>query len=342
MKKILLVSDVLVGAQINGVRVSIENRKRELEKAGYSVYVLDAHAFSHTFPLPSYPEIRLVLTTAASVRAQIEEYNPDYIHIETEGTLGFLARRVCVKKRWAFTTAFHTRFQDYVYIRTHLSWMRALTFRYLRWFHNAGKATFVATLSLEKELMTNGFTLAITVPYGVDTHLFKKNPEAEFPPTLTKPVFVYFGRVAVEKNIKAFLDASLPGSKLIIGDGPAKSGLMETYGDKAVFVGYKRGPELVDLLSIASVSVFPSRTDTFGLTIIEAMACGLPVAGYSVSGPADIITNSVDGVYGESLEESARACLMLDGAACRCTAEQYSWKVSAEKFAGALVPRESF
>lgn len=339
MKKILLVSDVQIGAHVNGVGVAIENRKRELEKAGYSVHVLDAQVFSYTFPLPSYPEIRLVVSTVGAVDRRIRVYNPDHIHIETEGTLGILARRACKKNGWSFTTSFHTRFQDYIYVRTHLSFLRTLMFRYLRWFHNAGKGTFVSTKSLQRELEQNGFTHAVVIPLGVDIELFRKNNDAVLAPPLTTPVFVYVGRVAIEKNITAFLDASLPGSKLIIGDGPAKAELAETYRDKAMFVGYKRGQELVDLLSIATVSVFPSKTDTFGLTILESMACGLPVAGYNVPGPIDVITNGIDGVYGDSLEESARACLSLSSEACRHTAEQYSWAASATKFAHALVPR---
>ena len=187
--------------------------------------------------------------------------------------------------------------------------------------------------------MSSGFLHTVVVPFGVDVDLFKKNPHAVMPESLTKPVFVYLGRVAIEKNVTAFLDADLPGSKLVIGDGPAKAMLMETYRDKALFVGYKRGQELVDLLSCSTVAVFPSRTDTFGITIIESMSCGLPVAGYAVQGPADVITNGVDGVYGDSLEASARACLMLDSDACRRTAERYSWKASAEKFACGLVSR---
>ncbi len=339
MNKILLVSDVLTDIQVNGVGVTILNRKKELERIGYIVDILDARSFAHTFPLPSYPEIRLTIATVKAVEQKIKACAPDYIHIETEGTLGLLVRTLCKRKKWKYTTSYHTRFPEYISMRVRSTVFESSVYAYQRWFHKAGISMFVSTQTLQEELECKGFKNGVVVPLGVDTVLFTKNKDAVCPLELTAPIFVYFGRIAVEKNLKAFLEAQLPGSKLIIGDGPERILFEEKFADSAHFVGYKTGQELVDLLSIAHVCVFPSKTDTFGLSILEALACELPVVAFDVQGPKNIITNGHDGFCGDCIDENAITCLTLDTASCRSTAEKYSWKYAIEKFVTELVPR---
>lgn len=325
MKTIVIVSDVLVGEQVNGVMVWLVNTKKELEKQGFVVKVLDARLFSHTFAVPGYPEIRLVFSNRKKVQNILEAMSPDYIHIATEGTLGYLARAVCKKNDWAFTTSYHTRFPEYIFERSGVKFFKTLVYVYMRWFHNASAHTIVTTKTLRDELKEKKFEHVEVIPLGVDTSLFKRNLNAVMPVGLQKPVFVYFGRIAVEKNVEAFLECELPGSKLVIGDGPMRASLEEKYKNQAMFVGYKIGQDLVDLLSISDVAIFPSKTDTFGLTIIEALACGLPVAAYDVQGPKNVIINGKDGFLGDNLEESAIRCLALRKEDCLVTAKEYSW-----------------
>ena len=339
MKTLVIVSDVLIGAQVNGVGTWLINTKKELEKVGFKVVIFDASFFTHTFPLPSYPEIRLVVTTSNTIKKKLEELQPDYIHLATEGTLGLLTRKVCAQNKWNFTTSYHTRFPEYVYVRTKLKLLETLTYTYMRWFHKKSKALVVTTENLKEELVSKKFSNVTVVPLGVDIDLFKKNNNAIAPPTLQKPIITYFGRIAPEKNVEAFLKCKTPGSKLIIGDGPSKKELESMYSKSALFVGYKSSQELVDLLSISDVCVFTSKTDTFGLTIVEALACDVPIAAYDVQGPNTIITNGKDGYLGDNLEENITKCLSLTKENCRITAEKYSWKHAIETFITVLSPR---
>lgn len=339
MKTVLVVSDVLLGAQINGVGTWLVNTKKELEGLGYGVTILDARAFSYTMPLPSYPEIRLALTRRKKMIEILRKIDPDHVHIITEGSLGLLARAACKKLGWNYSTAYHTRFPEYVYTRTKISFLQELTYKYIRWFHCGAHTTIVTTDSLKSELEQKGFRNLSVVPLGVDIELFKKNHKSKALAHIKAPVFVYFGRLAVEKNVTDFLRCKLPGVKLVIGDGPARKMLEETYRDDAIFVGYKQGQELVDLLSASSVCICPSRTETFGLTIIEALACELPVAAYDVQGPNDIISNGVDGHLGADLEDAAIKCLSIKRENCRRRAESYSWRRSTQLLASALRAR---
>jgi len=265
----------------------------------------------------------------------LDRIKPDCIHIATEGTLGLAARMLCVKNHWKFTTSYHTRLPEYVAIR--VRHLRKATYDYLRWFHYPSHKVTVSTDSLKKELEKNGFKNVVSFPLGINLKFFKKNPKAKTPRNLKHPIFTFLGRIAPEKNIRTFLKCRLPGTKLIIGDGPQKSELQKEFGHEAVFVGCKKGKALTDLLSISDVFVFPSKTDTFGLAIIEALACGLPVAAYNVQGPNNIITNGLDGYLGTNLASNAKKCLKLNPEDCRKTAQKYSWDTYVEKFIKTLV-----
>lgn len=337
MKRVTIITDTYMGANVNGVVMWLKNTETILKEKGFEVTIIHPGQFTN-IPLPTYPEIRISLLTQNKMDTLLQHTNPDYIHIATEGSLGLVARMSCLKKRWQFTTFYHTRFPEYVYERLKINAFKGLTYSYLRWFHNAGALTMVSTESLRQELAQKKFERVVRVPLGVDIHLFQKNPHAKLPAKLHKPIFTYVGRIAPEKNIEAFLECDLPGTKLIIGDGPAREAFEIQYKKTTVFVGYKTGGDLIDLLSVSDVFVFPSKTDTFGLTIIEALACGLPVAAYPVQGPNDIITNGKDGFLGADLAESSKKCLTLDPRACRRKAEQYSWERSVETFIKNLAP----
>ncbi len=335
MKRLTIVTDAW-HPQVNGLVTTYDHIIALLEKRGYTVTVIHPGLFK-TIPLPSYPEIRLSLFPRKRLRAMIEQHAPDAIHVAVEGPLGIATRSICRSKGIPFTTAYHTHFQMYVEARVRGKFLTPIVYAFLRWFHNAGSATMVATESLREILEKHGLEYLSLWPLGVDTDLFKRNsnPPHSLP---HHPVFVYLGRLAIEKNCEEFLALNLPGTKLIIGDGPDRTRLEKKYGDSAVFVGYKHGQELVDWLSIADVFVFPSRTETFGLAVIEALACGIPVAAHDVMGPRDIITNGVDGYLSEDLRDAAIKCLKLSRDACRKKALTYSWEKSADAFESLLTP----
>ena len=338
MRNITIISDVWTTTNVSGVVTWLLNTKRGLEERGFMVTLIHPGQFNN-FPLPTYPEIKISMPTRKKMENMIRSDNPDYICIATEGPLGLIARSACLKNEWKFTTFYHTRLPEYLYVR--FKTFKNVTYQYMRWFHNASACTMVTTRSLMRELEQKEFEHLALIPLGVDIELFRKNPHAKIPTEFHKPVFVYMGRIAPEKNIEAFLECNLPGSKLIIGDGPSKSALEEKYENRAIFVGYKKGQELIDLLSVSDVFVFPSKTDTFGLTIIEALACGLPVAAYDVQGPNDIITSGEEGFLGSDLEGNAKKCLEIDSAKCIKKAQEYTWDNSVKIFAENLVPMGS-
>lgn len=333
MKKIVLVTDVWL-SNINGVVTSLIKTKEGLETAGFEVATIHPGQFK-TIPMPTYPEIKLAITSIKKIRNILIKEKPDYVHIATEGSLGLAARTACRKNQWNFTSFYHTRLPDYVYTR--LKIFRELTYKYLRWFHSKSSRIFVPVASLKKELEVRNFHNLAVVPYGVDTDFFKNNPLSIYK-NLSKPIFVFLGRLAPEKNLKAFLECRLPGSKLVIGDGPDRNKLESEYKNNVRFVGYKTGPELVELLSASSVFVFPSKTDTVGIAILEALACGLPVAAYDVPGPQDIITQGIDGFLGDDLETNAVKCLTLNAENCRKKALAFSWQRSIDSFIENLAP----
>jgi len=324
-KTVLIVTDAW-HPQINGVVRSIELVIREMEKRGISVKLLTPNEFK-TFPMPGYGEIRLSRTLMKPVYARIEAAAPDAIHIATEGPLGIMARRWCRKHRFAFSTAYHTQFPEY--LRARLPVPLRWSYRFLRWFHGAAKYCLVGTPHLKALLEQRGFSNAVIWQKGVDTQLF--NPAKREPLAHDGPVFLYVGRVAVEKNIEAFVSLDLPGTKLVVGGGPSLEKLKGEYPD-VVFVGPKQGEELARLFASADVFVFPSKTDTFGLVLLEALASGTPVAAFPVTGPIDVIGDAPVGVLHHDLKAAALRALEVSRDGCREYAEQFSWAASTDQF----------
>lgn len=285
-----------------------------------------------SLPCPTYPEIRLSLFPAKKIRRIFEETPPDAVHIATEGPLGFAARRYCLKNNIPFTTAFHTRFAEYVHARIRLpvSWGYAG----MRWFHRPSRAIMVATPSLEYDLRLRGFQHIRRWTRGIDTDLFHPRGKDALPQK--RPIFLYVGRVAVEKNIEDFLSLDLPGTKVVVGDGPQRKDLEKKY-PQTVFLGLKEGLELAEIYAAADVFIFPSKTDTFGLVLLEALACGVPVAAYPVTGPIDVIGDNPVGVLDNDLKTAAINALKIDPAKCREYAMGYSWATSATQFKNNLV-----
>jgi len=330
--RILLVTDAWF-PQINGVVRTLSTVKKELEQAGHAIQVISPEAF-RTIPCPTYPEIRLALFPGRHIRKAIDEFDPDAIHIATEGPLGWAARKVCLRRKLPFTTSFHTKFPEYVHARFRIpvSWSYAL----MRRFHNAGRGVMVATPSLAETLKRQNFRTIKMWTRGVDLALFRPYGKAALDDP--RPVFLFCGRVAVEKNISAFLDADLPGTKVVVGDGPMREALARKHPN-VHFTGYKTGEDLARHVAAADVFVFPSLTDTFGLVLLEALACGVPVAAYPVTGPIDVILSDAVGCLDNDLAKAARATLDKDPAACRAYAEQYSWANCARLFLDNLHPR---
>lgn len=342
MQKLIIATDMW-RPEVNGVVRAIEGVLPFLEKNNFKIVLIHPELF-FTIPFFFYPDIRIPLFPKKIVRKIIEKEKPDYIHIVTEGMIGLAARAVCLQKGINFTTAYHGNIPDYMehYIKIRVSFIVKLAYAYFRWFHNSASKTIVSTKSLKQKLEGRGFTNVVVCPFGVDTGLFVRNLQLSIQKykNFVPPVFVYFGRVAVEKNIEEFLECNLPGTKLVIGDGPARKKLEKKYKEKAVFVGWKTGQELVDMLSLCDVFVFPSKTDTFGFVIVEALACGLPVAAHNVMGPKDIITSGVDGYLEKDLKQAAIKCLNLSRENCRKKALEFSWSSSAESFINNLVKTE--
>ena len=317
--------------QVNGVVRTLSTTVDGLRAEGHEVEVIEPSRF-WTMPCPTYPEIRLSLACARRVRKILDEVQPDAIHIATEGPIGWAARRWCLKNERHYTTAFHTRFPDYVSIRTRIpvEWI----WRVMRRFHGRADRTFAATLSLAEELNSRGLERTHIWPRGVDLEQFNSDvPPHPALADLPRPILLNVGRVAPEKNIEAFLELDVPGTKVVVGGGPALERLKDEYPD-VVFLGPKHGAELASVYTGADVFVFPSRTDTFGLVNIEALACGLPVAAYPVPGPGDIVGSDEKGIHDgkgrigaidEDLGEAVRRALIADRKAAAKEATHYSW-----------------
>lgn len=329
--RVLIVTDAW-RPQINGVVRTLEKLGEALRARGVEVEFLTPEGYP-TLPLPSYPEIRLALASARKIAQRIDEFAPDHVHIATEGPLGFLARRACLAGERAFTTSYHTRFPEFLSARTPVpeSW----TYAWMRRFHNAGQGMLVATPSLAAELAEKGFANLRPWTRGVDTELF--NPKKRDDLGLKGPIFLNVGRVAVEKNLPAFLDLDLPGSKVVVGDGPDIARLKARYPD-VHFLGSRTGEELARIYASSDVFVFPSRTDTFGNVLLEALASGCPVAAFPVTGPLDVIAQTQCGVLSEDLRAAALGALDITREQARSRALAYSWSECATQFLAHLRP----
>ena len=327
--KILIVSDAWE-PQVNGVVRTLKMTVREMQNLGHVVEVLSPLGF-RSIPCPTYPEIRLALTTRKAVERRIDAFAPDCLHIATEGPLGWFVRSIAVRRNWPFTTAYHSRFPEYVEVRFGIParWSYAV----LRRFHNAARAVLAPTPAIIDDLTARGFRNARLWSRGVDLEMF--TPEGEREPAANRPVFLYVGRIAVEKQVDEFLKLDLPGEKWVAGDGPARAQLQARFPE-ARWIGVLDGPSLARLYRSADVKVFPSRTDTFGLVLIEAMACGTPVAAFPVPGPIDVISDSGAGVMHEDLREACLQALHLSRTTARQRAEQFSWAAATEQMLAAF------
>ena len=336
--KILIVTDAW-HPQMNGVVRTLEKTVENLRAKNHMVEVIAPSDGYWTMPLPTYPDIRLAPFAKPDVERRIVRFGPEAIHIATEGPLGQAARALCLKWGMPFTTSYHTKFPEYIKARfpfIPLSW----TYKFVRDFHNSGGRTMVTTPSMVEFLKARGFTGLAAWARGVDTELFhpdKRQSPDDVYAGLPRPIWINVGRVAVEKNIDAFLELDLPGSKVVIGDGPQMKELQKAYPNIR-FTGPKFGENLARHFADADVFVFPSKTDTFGLVIIEAMATGTPVAGYPVSGPVDIIPGSKAGAIDNDLKTACEAALKLSRDDARKHALGYSWDAVSDVFFDYLTP----
>ncbi|SMF62323.1 Glycosyltransferase involved in cell wall bisynthesis [Tistlia consotensis] len=330
--RILLATDAWF-PQINGVVRTLSRVVEELAALGHEIEVVHPGRF-RTVACPTYAEIRLAVLPRSGALAIIEEFRPEAVHIATEGPIGWAVRSLCLARKLPFTTSYHTRFPEYVSARMPVP--TALGYLVMRWFHRPSSGVMVATPSLQRELEGRGFRNVKAWSRGVDTEMFKprNDPAVDLP----RPVYLYVGRVSVEKNLEAFLGLDFAlGSKLVVGDGPQLAELKGRF-PKAHFVGAKQGEELARHYASADVFVFPSRTDTYGLVMLEALASGLPVAAFPVPGPLDVVDGHGIGVLDEDLAYAVERALAIPPERCRAHALKFSWRACAEQFLGNLQP----
>ncbi len=332
--RIALITDAW-SPQVNGVVRTLKRTVQELEGLGHEILLITPELF-RTIPMPSYPEIPISIMPGRKVARMLDSFDPEAVHIATEGSIGWSARRYCLKRKRPYTSAYHTRFPEYVRLRAPipLSWSYAI----MRRFHDSAVQTMVATASLQAELEDKGFNNLVRWSRGVDTERFHMQSSDAL--VGIKPAFLYLGRVAVEKNIEAFLSLDLPGQKYVIGDGPAMADLQQCFPE-VQFLGYLENGTLARTLSAADVMVFPSLTDTFGLVMLEAMACGVPVAALPAPGPVDVIINGVNGWVDENLRQACINALQVNRDSCRRFAEQNSWEACTQQFLSNLCPTPS-
>jgi 1,2-diacylglycerol 3-alpha-glucosyltransferase/glucuronosyltransferase len=325
--KILVATDAW-RPQVNGVVSALTALARAVEPRGARIEFLTPEGFP-TLSVPGYPDIRVAIPRPGAVARRVSAISPDAIHIATEGPIGCLVRRYCRACRLPFTTSFHTRFPDYLSARLPIpdSWI----WSWLRRFHGAAEAVMTATPGMISELEQRGFRNVVLWPLGVDTQLFRPRPVRPVELGFARPIFLSVGRVAVEKNLEAFLGLDLPGTKIVVGDGPLRGDLGRRFPD-AVFLGAKHGEELAAIYAAADVFVFPSRTDTFGLVLLEALASGVPVAAFPSQAPRDVIGAAPVGVMREDLQAACLRALTLSRDACRAYALQVTWEESARFF----------
>lgn len=327
--RIAIITDA-AAPQVNGVVRTLKQLGQELEKLGHEAVYITPNMF-RTIPMPTYKEIRIAINAKRRVARLMDEINPDAVHIATEGPLGLAGRAYCQKRGIPFTTSFHTRFPEYLYARFRVpqSW----TYAFIRWFHAPSKSVMVATPLLRTELEARGFKNIRLWSRGVDTALFYPRPDlnAEEPDDAKRPIWLYVGRVAIEKNIDAFLELDLPGTKIIVGEGPRLDTLKKKF-PRAVFRGAQFGEDLAASYAQADCFVFPSKTDTFGLVLIEALACGTPVAAYPVQGPLDVIGDAPVGKLDNDLKTACLEALKADRETCRSYALNFSWEACTQQF----------
>lgn len=338
--RIMLITDAWE-PQVNGVVRTMKRVIAECEEMGHEWEIVSPADGFRTIPLPTYSEIRLALGAKKNIAERFDTFEPDAIHIATEGTLGMAGRAMCLKHKHPFSTSYHTRFPEYVSARLPIP--LSLGYRFVRWFHRYSGKVMVATPSMRQELEDRGFSNVVSWTRGVDTETFHPSfriaeGAADDPYSgLPRPIFLNVGRVAVEKNIETFLELDLPGSKVVVGDGPQLDELKDKYKD-VHFLGAKFGDDLATHFASADVFVFPSLTDTFGLVNLEAMAAGTPVAAFDAPGPRDIIPGSNAGIISSDLRQAALDCLSLSRQTARTYAQQYSWRACAEAFIDNLAP----
>ncbi|MDE3177339.1 MAG: glycosyltransferase family 1 protein [Pseudomonadota bacterium] len=322
--KIVVATDAW--GQTNGVVFAYQRIAEPIREFGAELAFVTPDGF-RSAPLPTYPGIRLAFATPREVGRRIDALAASHVHIATEGPIGWAARRYCINRGIAFTTSYHTRFPEYVAARlpVPLSW----SYAYLRRFHAPAERIFVPTLSMQQELERRGFANVVLWTRGVDHGLFRPREFSTL--DLPRPIFLNVGRVAVEKNLEAFLNLDLPGSKVVVGDGPARRALQNAY-PQAHFLGEKFGAELAEVFASADAFVFPSRTDTFGVVLIEALASGLPVAAYPVTGPLDVIADSGAGALDEDLRRACLAALDISRERARARSLVFTWRESARQF----------
>ncbi len=325
--KLVIVSDAWA-PQVNGVVTSMRNTRSYLMSLGHQVRMITPGDF-RTMACPGYPEIRLSLGAGREVARQLDNIRPDALHISTEGPLGWAARAWCRRHRFPFASSYHTRFPEYIRMRAPVP--LSASYAVLRHFHSAAHTTLVRTATQKRLLQEKGFGHLEIWPGAVDTALFR--PRGKHALALPRPISMYMGRVAVEKGLDDFLSLDLPGSQVVVGDGPDLPRLQSAY-PRAHFLGARHGRELAGLLSAADVFVFPSRTDTLGLVMLEAMACGVPVAAFPVPGPQDVLTEGSTGAMDEDLRAAIFRALSLQPEACIERAWEHSWQRSTELFLG--------
>lgn len=332
-RRLLIFTDAWA-PQVNGVVRTLETLGRDLESLGCEVRYATPQG-RLTVPLPTYPEIRMALFPRKSLEKLIDDFAPDAIHVATEGTIGLSARAICRARGLPFTTSFHTRFPDYVNARFPFI-PKSLVYRFLRWFHAPASAVMVATPSLKQELEANGFRNVRIWTRGVDVGQFRPISDASLP--WPRPIWLYVGRIAVEKNVEAFLSLDLPGTKVVIGDGPARAALAHNYPE-VQFLGPKLGEDLVRSYAASDVFVFPSLTDTFGLVMLEALACGVPVAAFPVQGPRDVVGDSPAAALDTDLRRACLRALEIPRSTARAFALTRSWRTCTEQFLSNLPVR---
>ncbi len=340
--KVLIISDAW-HPQVNGVVRTYEYLCEEVKKMGHTTEVIGPAHFAASIPMPFYPEIKLVIRPYRRLRRLIRDFSPDRIHIATEGPLGWAARKYCLNNNIPFSTSYHTQFPDYVAKR--FAWLipplynavhkRAV--KIVRHFHKPSCSIMVSTESLKEQLLEWGFTTPIKpLTRGIDADIFYPGKKTIMQ-DIKKPIALYVGRIAIEKNLEDFLGMPWDGEKVIVGDGPARASLEKKFPD-AIFVGKKKGKELADYYRSSDVFVFPSKTDTFGIVLIEALACGLPIAAYDVMGPKDIVTNPAYGALNDNLQTAAKEALKTaDPKKCsKYAIKNFSWKTAGIQFMDAL------